>query len=68
MRHAAGRVLRALSGRDAGFGRARLAPQLPPAGLAAGLRVASVVAPRERWGGCCSPLRRETRHVEAGDS
>ena len=63
MRRVSGKVLRALGGRDAGLGRARLAHQLPPA-VVVGLVSSSSVTPRERWGG--APLRRDARHGEAG--
>jgi len=62
MRRAAGRVLEALGGRDAGFGRGRLAHLLPPV-VVVGLEVSSLT-PREgeRWGG--ARLRPSARHGE----
>ena len=61
----AGRVLRAVGGRDAGFGRGRLAHLLPP-DVVVGLE-SSVISPRERererLGGALL-RRRDARHGE----
>ena len=60
MQRVVGRVLLALGGRDAGFGRGRLAHLLPP--VVVGLR-SSVITPRDgegkRWGGALLRRRDE---------
>jgi hypothetical protein len=64
MRRVAGRVLEALGGRDAGFGRGRLAHLLPPV-VVVGLESIAITPrerehERERWGG---PLLRPSARL-----
>jgi hypothetical protein len=62
MRRVAGKLMLAFGGRDAGWGRARLAHQQLPPVVVVGLASASSALPRdcERWGG--APLRRDARY------
>ena len=65
LRRAAGRALEALGGRDAGFGRGRLAHLFPP--VVVGLESSSVTPrekERERWGGAL--LRRRDARLGEG--